>query len=290
MILGVGGVFAGLVAGAFSLGVLTFMFVPLERAFPARRSQPIVRPGLLVDALFFFGQYAIWNAIVFAALSFLQEQVGARVPGGLRAAVAEQPAWMQAIAAVALGDLLVYWFHRASHAWGLLWRFHAVHHTAEHLDWLAAHREHPVDGLCTALAANLPAFVMGFETSGVAALITFRATWAIFVHSNVRLPLGPLRFLLGAPELHRWHHARVERTRHNFANLAPWLDVLFGTYHRPDPVQEEAYPLGVTEPTPSGYGSQLLHPFVSLGRAAGALLAARLASRGGRSSDRRIGS
>ena len=45
-----------------------------------------------------------------------------------------------------LGDLLIYWGHRLQHHSALLWRFHAVHHSAEHLDWLAAHREHPPAG------------------------------------------------------------------------------------------------------------------------------------------------
>jgi sterol desaturase/sphingolipid hydroxylase (fatty acid hydroxylase superfamily) len=63
----------------------------------------------------------------------------------------------------------------------------------------------------------------------------------------------------GAPELHHWHHARVERTRHNFANLAPWVDWLFGTYDRPaEP--EARYALGLTEPHPRGYLAQLVFP------------------------------
>jgi sterol desaturase/sphingolipid hydroxylase (fatty acid hydroxylase superfamily) len=88
----------------------------------------------------------------------------------------------------------------------------------------------------------------------------FRALWAIFIHSNVRLPLGPLRLLLGAPELHHWHHARVATTRHNFANLAPYLDVLFGTYHRPR--GPEDYPLGLPTPWPRRYLAQLARPFL----------------------------
>src|SRR6185295_14241654 len=98
----------------------------------------------------------------------------------------------------------------------------------------------------------------GFPLEVVAGVSAFRGMWAIFVHSNVRLPLGPLRLLLGAPELHHWHHARVARTEHNFANLAPWLDVLFGTHHLPE--GEETYALGLSEPWPRGYVGQLLEP------------------------------
>jgi sterol desaturase/sphingolipid hydroxylase (fatty acid hydroxylase superfamily) len=120
-----------------------------------------------------------------------------------------------------------------------------------------------VDGIGTQLAANLPAFLLGFHVEALAALVAFRGMWAIFIHSNVRLPLGPLRLLFGAPELHHWHHARVERTRHNFSNIAPWVDVLFGTHHRPAPGEEETYPLGLTEPWPEGYLAQIAHPFVT---------------------------
>lgn len=163
-----------------------------------------------------------------------------------------------AVTAVALGDVAVYWFRRACLIWEPLWRFRAVHHSSEHLDFVAAHREHPLDGLGTQLSVNLPAFVMGFPLQGIAAFLALRGVWAIFIHSNVRLPVGPLRYVLGAPELHHWHHARVEQMRHNFSNLAPWVDLVFGTYHRPE--GEETYPLGLDEAWPKGYVAQLLHP------------------------------
>jgi sterol desaturase/sphingolipid hydroxylase (fatty acid hydroxylase superfamily) len=248
----------GLVAGVLSLCVLVVAFVPLERAFPARR-QPILRPELAIDACFFFGQYVVWNAVSFAVLSSGEAFVSRH---GIRW-LAAQPIALQAVVAIVLGDVCVYWIHRAFHAWRPLWRFHSVHHTAEHLDFLAAHREHPVDGIATAFAQNLPAFAMGFPVDVIAAFVAFRGLWAIFIHSNVKLPIGPLRFVLGAPELHHWHHAKGASAA-NFANLAPWLDVLFRTYHRPDRREEGSYALGVDEAMPRGYLAQLLHPFATL--------------------------
>ena len=178
------------------------------------------------------------------------------------------PLWLQGLAVVVLGDVLVYWFHRACHTFGPLWRIHAIHHSAESLDWLAAHREHPLDGVLTQLCANLPAMLMGFDVFQLSALAAFRGMWSIFIHSNVRVPLGPLRWLFGAPELHHWHHARDERVNHNgsllappganYANTAPWLDVLFGTHHVPDRTD---YALGLREPIPGGYFAQLWYPF-----------------------------
>lgn len=130
------------------------------------------------------------------------------MPHEFRAAVASQPFALHVLEVILLSDFCVYWGHRLQHRWSFLWRFHSVHHSAEHLDWLAAHREHPLDTVYTLTLINLPAFVLGFPLESLAGFIAFRGVWAIYIHSNVRLPLGPLRSILGAPELHHWHHAR----------------------------------------------------------------------------------
>lgn len=235
------------------------IFAPLERAFPAR-PQPVLRRAWLTDLAFFLGQQLAWSGLVLGALAWTEASLLGPAPDRWIIFVSSLPWLLQAAAIVLVGDVAVYWTHRAFHRVPVLWRFHRVHHTSESLDWLAAFREHPVDGLCTALAVNLPAFLLGFPIATIAPLVVFRGLWALFIHSNVRLPLGPLRVLFGAPDLHHWHHARVE-TRHNFANLAPWTDLLFGTYHRP--AADESYALGVPEPAPGSYLGLLASAFTS---------------------------
>ena len=105
---------------------------------------------------------------------------------------------------------------------------------------------------------NLPAFVLGFPLETLAGLIAFRGIWAIYIHSNVRLPIGPLRVLLGSPELHHWHHAR-DRHAGNYANLSPLMDVLFGTYRCPD---REPEAFGLREAFPRSYVGQLVRPLL----------------------------
>ena len=134
---------------------------------------------------------------------------------------------------------------------------HAVHHTAEHLDWLAAHREHPVDSLYTTALVNLPLFLTGIPISTLAYFAAFRGLWAIFIHSNVRLPIGPIRLLIGAPELHHWHHDR-DRFAGNYANLSPIMDLIFGTYRCPD---HEPSSFGIEEPIQQSYIGLLWYPF-----------------------------
>ncbi len=247
-----------IVTALVSIAILIAVYVPLERLFPARQ-QRIFRPGFATDGLFFAGQYLVWSSVAIVALTAFHHFARSHFPNVLsRLGV---PTWFLCIVAVVGGDLVVYWFHRACHAWTPLWKIHAVHHSAEHLDFLAAHREHPLDGLATQFCQNLPAIVLGVPMGWLAGIAVFRGMWGIFIHSNVRLPLGPLRYLVGAPELHHWHHASVSRTEHNFANLAPWLDVVFGTYHCPK--GQETYLLGLEEPWPKGYFAQLVWPFLT---------------------------
>ena len=247
---------AVLIAAAINFALLLLLFTPLERVFPARPGQPLLRREWWTDLAFFLGQYLVFAGVALSALVFVHGFVDRLVVSSWHEAV---PLPARVVLAVVLGDLITYWFHRACHRFEILWRFHAVHHSAERLDWLAAHREHPLDGVVTQICINLPGMILGLPFEALGGLIALRGLWAIFIHSNVRLPLGPLRVLLGAPELHHWHHARVRETRHNFANLAPYLDLIFGTYHRPpDP---EDYPLGLVEPWPRRYLAQLVRPF-----------------------------
>lgn len=243
---------------AASLAWLVVMFGPLERAFPAREGQRFLRADFVTDLLFFFGQHLLFAATAVTIIGWATQPLDgfARI-AEVRQGFSELGFWLQLIVVLALGDFVTYWGHRLQHALPLLWRFHAVHHTSTEVDWLAAHREHPLDGVYTQTLVNLPALVLGFNVSAVLGVVAFRSLWAIFIHSNVQFGMGPLKYLLGSPKLHRWHHAKDQHAG-NYANLAPWLDVLFGTYRCPDGLPTE---LGVEDPYPRDYIGLLLAPF-----------------------------
>lgn len=229
------------------------VFLLLERLTPRRR-QPFARRGLVTDVLFLLGQALLFSGGVVVVLWQVHGAVAGLVPR------VDWPLWLKALVALLLGDLAVYWVHRASHHVPLLWRFHSVHHSSEQLDVVAAFREHPVDGLLTQLIINLPAMLLDVPLGGLTGLIAFRGLWALFIHSNVKLPVGPLRFLLGAPSLHHWHHAKTPGRVTNFGNLSAWTDLLFGTFH--DPRADETWELGVPEKVPSTWWGLIGRPML----------------------------
>ncbi len=246
-------------AAALGFLLLAVIFRPLEMAFPAKK-QRFFRPHWLTDLGFFLGQYCLWTGGVFAIISVGEAWLQGHQPAwlqGFRSAVAQQPWWLQGLEVILLSDFCIYWGHRLQHSTPLLWRFHSIHHSAEHLDWLAAHREHPLDTLYTISIINFPGMLFGFPMETLAGFVAFRGIWAIYIHSNVKLPLGPLRMLIGAPELHHWHHDKA-RDAGNYANISPLMDILFGTYRHPD---HEPEAFGISEPIAQSYWRQLLHPF-----------------------------
>lgn len=236
--------------------LLALCFIPLEKVFPAKPEQRVLRAHWLTDLWFLVGQYVIWGGLVLIALHLFSEWLDGIVPLKFRSVIAAQPVWLQAIEIVVVSDICIYWAHRLQHSVNFLWRFHKIHHSSEHLDWLAAHREHPVDTIYTVGIINLPAFVAGFDLTAIALVIAFRGIWAIYIHSNTRIPLGPLRMLIGSPELHHWHHD-IERDRGNYANVSPLMDKIFGTYTCPDHEPEQ---VGISEELPKSYTGLLIAP------------------------------
>lgn len=247
-----------LAAALLSLIYLMLVFIPLEKLFPANKTQKTFRPHWLLDLCFFLGQYLLWNGLVLGLLTQFGGWLHKILPIPFYEQVAAQPWILQVFEVIVLSDLIIYWGHRLQHSTAFLWRFHKVHHSAQHLDWLAAHREHPLDTIYTVGLINLPAFILGFPLQTIAALIAFRGIWAIYIHSNVRLPIGWLRLLIGAPELHHWHH-HISRHAGNYANISPIMDKLFGTYQNPG---HEPEAIGIEEPVPQNYLGQLIEPLL----------------------------
>jgi sterol desaturase/sphingolipid hydroxylase (fatty acid hydroxylase superfamily) len=235
------------------------VFIPFERISADRASQPIFRRGWAVDAL-----TALLNGLViYGALLFILVRIDAMASSAapvLRGWIASRPVWVQAILAVALGDLGIYTIHRLAHTVPLLWRFHAVHHSAEEMDWLVAVRNHPVDLLLFRIASIGPLVALHVTPAAMAAFIAVFAWQSWLAHANVRLPYGPLRWLLVSPEFHHWHHA-AERDAHdhNYANVLAIWDVLFGTVFLPRGRQPARY--GVEERVPAGWVGRFVHPF-----------------------------
>ena len=235
------------------------VFVPLERLFALRKGQRILRSKWKLDLVYTFVNGALITVGIMLVVLVAGSIFAHVVPSQIRAAVASQPLLIQFIEAVVTADLLFYVAHRLFHTVPFLWKFHAVHHSIEEMDWLASARVHPFDQIVTKGASILPLLAFGFSGPVIAAHALIYSWHSYLLHSNVRINFGLLKWVVASPEYHHWHHAnQPEAYDQNYAAQLSIIDKLFHTFYLPQGKTPEAY--GIDEPVPRGYLSQLITP------------------------------
>lgn len=246
------------------LALLALIFLPLEHLFAVRR-QKFFRKGLAQDFSYYFISGLVPGLLLATPLSLVAFGAHAVVPYRLQVTVAAWPLWLRIVVGFVVGDVGFYWGHRWMHEIPFLWRFHSIHHSAEHVYFLTSARAHPFDNTFIRLCGMIPAVILGVAsplTGGfIPALIVIVATmWGFFIHANLRWRLGPLEWLIATPAFHHWHHTRSELRDRNFASMLPWMDMIFGTYHNPRKQRPSAY--GIEAKLPGSLGGQLIYPFL----------------------------
>ena len=88
------------------------------------------------------------------------------------------------------------------------------------------------------------------------------AITGFFQHSNCRVKLGPLNYVVNGPELHRWHHSEfIEESDHNYGNALIVWDVIFKTRFLPE--GRDVGLIGLMNRSyPMGYLRQMATPFI----------------------------
>lgn len=240
--------------------LVALIFVPLERLLPARNDQRTFRHAWFNDTVYFLLN-RIPVGIGLLLLAVAGSIIGsAFIPSGYRSMVAAQPLWLQAVLLLLIADLGFYAVHRLFHTIPALWRFHAIHHSIEELDWLAAHRVHPIDQILTKGVPFVPIFAFGFSGDSLAIFFILYQWHSLILHANLRIGFGPLHWVIASPYFHHWHHADLpEAWNKNFSGQLPIWDILFGTaYMRCDSLPPS---YGIEDHIPVTYGGQLIYPF-----------------------------
>jgi sterol desaturase/sphingolipid hydroxylase (fatty acid hydroxylase superfamily) len=255
------GPFLGLDWFLVNLILYSAIYVPLERLFAKHPEQPTFRPQWRVDLTYFF-----LNSLLVQVMTLLTLKPAmlffdwARV-AAVYETISGLPLLVQVPLVLLIADLAQYWVHRAFHSVPALWRFHAVHHSAEAMDWLAGSRLHLIDAIVTRAITYVPIYVLGFSEVALYVYVVIVVVQATFIHANVRWELPHVRRVLATPWFHHWHHAaEPQAVDKNFCVHTPLWDWLFGTLHAP-PRWPKAYGLHGRSELPGSWTGQLLYPF-----------------------------
>ena len=149
------------------------------------------------------------------------------------------PLWLQLIIGLLLLDLIgAYAAHWVEHHIQWMWRFHAVHHTDQHVDTTSANRHHPGESIIRLVFTIIATAIVGAPIWLVFLYQSMSVVLSQFNHANIILPEWADKALVWAfctPNMHHvHHHYRMPYSDTNYGNTFSFWDRLFGTYSKVD--------------------------------------------------------
>ena len=237
-----------------SLFILTVIFSFLELVAPAEKGQALSKrlfnllyiPTALAVVLltqFIFAPYYAYG---------LSVAHGGLLPQFINVHSSLAAQLLFAFFYAVLFDIWQYWVHRLQHTVPFFWETHKFHHSETALNSSTIGRHHVLNNFLFVILYLPVLILLGPQTPHFIALFLMFKLWGFVNHTNVRLSLGPLTGVIAGPQWHRIHHSLYAKHQDkNFATFFPFIDILFGTYHRP--LRNEYPPTGLPVETSSGF-------------------------------------
>ncbi|MDX1545456.1 MAG: sterol desaturase family protein [Rhodothermales bacterium] len=250
------------------LGVSAFFFL-LEIVRPWRKEQPKFRRDFWLDFFYMFFNFFLFSLVIYNAASdvvvnlFTDGLAAVGIPNLVAIEVSSWPVWAQLGALFVVRDFIQWNVHRLLHRVPWLWEFHKVHHSVKEMGFAAHLRFHWMENVVYRVLEYVPLAMIGFGIDDFFIVHIFTLAVGHFNHSNLRVPLGPLGYVLNNPQMHIWHHARQWPEDRpygiNFGlTLSVW-DYLFGTAAIPHDGRDIELGFPGDEDFPQTFVGQNLH-------------------------------
>lgn len=243
----------------------------LEILFPWRKNQPILREHFWLDIFYLFWNYFLFALVAYNALSMVAVEAFNDFLGlfGITNTVAikvdQLPGWVQLVIIFIVRDFMQWAIHRMYHHVDWMWEFHKVHHSTREMGFAALLRYHWMENILYRTLEYIPLAMIGFGITDFFIVHIFTLVLGQLGHANLKIPLGPFKYIVNGPQMHLWHHARElpESHPHGFnygISLSLW-DFLFQTHYWPS--DDENLPVGLPdeEKFPEDFIGQTTEPF-----------------------------
>jgi sterol desaturase/sphingolipid hydroxylase (fatty acid hydroxylase superfamily) len=203
-----------------------------ERISPYRKGLPFFREGFYVDLIWYtLIQSYFLKILIF---SYIISPVQHRFDWSGIHFFQGWPIYAQVLFFLVTHDLYIYLFHRLQHANKILWRTHEAHHSVKQVDFLAGSRSHVLEIIINQTIEFAPIIILGADPAVIPIKAMLDAMFGLFIHANINVKMGKLKYFLNSPELHLWHHANYIEVFHaNFSTKFSVWDYLFGTVYDP---------------------------------------------------------
>ena len=235
---------ASLLIAALQVGIIGFIFRPLETWFPAEKWSN--RKLTLVDRnytlLMLLGIFPLFTYLVLMPFSHLFGGADTATSStGSPLALTHWMPWFNQhpylLFAVyyVVYDFVYYWMHRTQHAIPWWWALHSMHHSQRQMSCWTNDRGSLVDGFIQSMILATVGLVIGVDPDEFAWLMLLGELGQNFSHANVRIGFGRVfERVFVDPKFHRLHHMLVDPDRPalhncNYGQVLSIWDVVFGT-------------------------------------------------------------
>jgi len=246
-------------------------FYALELLRPWRKDQATFRKDFWMDFFYMFFNFFIFSLIIYNAasnvvvnfLNDLLESVG--ITNLLAFEVMSWPVWSHLLIGFVVRDFVQWWTHRLLHRVPALWEFHKVHHSVAEMGFAAHLRYHWMENVVYRTIEYLPLALIGIGLRDFFIIHIFTLAVGHFNHSNIKINLGPLKYLFNNPQMHIWHHAyslpKERKYGVNFGITLSIWDYIFRTNYIPHDGRDIKLGFPGIQSFPKGFFSQSYHGF-----------------------------
>lgn len=250
---------------------ISLVFFLLELAKPWNQKQPKFRKDFWLDMFYMFFNFFLFSLVIYNAASDVvvvafNDFLGLfGIQNLLAFEVMSWPTWTHLVIGFLLRDFIQWNVHRLLHRVPALWEFHKVHHSVEQMGFAAHLRYHWMETIVYRTIEYIPLAMIGIGLRDFFIIHIITLAIGHFNHSNIRVNLGPLRYILNNPQMHKWHHAyNIPEERKygiNFGiSLSLW-DYLFGTNYEPYEGKDIRLGFPGIERFPKSFWAQITHGF-----------------------------
>ena len=255
----------------YGLIFISGLFFLWELMSPWRRGQKPIRKDFWLDVFYMFFNFFLFWLIIYNAVSnvvvevFKTFCVELGFANGIALKIESLPLFLKLLFAFVIKDFIHWNVHRLLHRVSFLWQFHKLHHSVQEMGFAAHLRFHWIEIVIYNSIQYIPMAILGFGLDEYFVVHMFALFVGHFNHSNVKLSLGPLKYIFNNPQMHLWHHAKEipEKNGVNFGLTLSCWDYLFGTAYMPSENAEEELGFKDIERYPKGFFGQMFYPFRS---------------------------
>jgi len=252
------------------IGVSLF-FLIIEWIKPWRKDQPRFRQDFWLDFFYMFFNFFLFYLIIYGAASnvvvhfFNKLLASIGITNLIAFEVMSWPTWAHLLVGFLVKDFVHFWVHRLLHRVDWLWQFHKVHHSVQQMGFAAHLRFHWMESVVYRAIQYIPLALIGIGLRDFFIIHIFTLAIGHFNHANLKLNLGPLKYIFNNPQMHIWHHAEhlPEEKRYgvNFGITLSLWDYLFKTDYIPEDGRDVKLGFENVENFPKSFLGQVFYGF-----------------------------